>query len=145
MSSTATRSTRLSRLAQLGGRGSAHLIERHARAYRHAWVVLVSGFFEPLFYLLSIGVGIGELVGKVSGPGGHPVGFTSFVAPALLATSSMNGAVFDSTFNVFFRLKYNKFYDAPLATPIPSGPIPPGALLLALTPAPSSPSPHPRL
>jgi lipooligosaccharide transport system permease protein len=114
-------SVALIRLAGLGGRGGVHLIERHARAYRHAWVVLVSGFFEPLFYLLSIGVGIGALVGQVSGPGGHRVGFTSFVAPALLATSSMNGAVFDSTFNVFFRLKYAKFYDAALATPMRAG------------------------
>ncbi len=102
----------------LGGKGSGHLIERHARVYRHTWAVLISGFFEPLFYLLSIGVGIGKLVGTVTGPGGHPVGFTSFVAPALLATSAMNGAVMDSTFNVFFRLKYAKLYDAALATPM---------------------------
>jgi lipooligosaccharide transport system permease protein len=106
------------RHAGLGGRGSAHLIERHARVYRHAWSVLISGFFEPLFYLLSIGIGIGKLVGTVIGPGGHPIGFTSFVAPALLATSSMNGAVVDSTFNVFFRMKYAKLYDATLATPM---------------------------
>jgi len=52
----------------LGGRGSRHLVERHARAYRHAWLVLLSGFFEPLFYLLSIGVGLGELVGKWRDP-----------------------------------------------------------------------------
>ncbi len=109
------------RRGALGGRGSGHLIERHARAYRHAWLMLASGFFEPLFYLLSIGIGIGELVGKVTGPGGHLIGFTSFVAPALLATSSMNGAVMDSTFNVFFRLKYAKLYDSALATPMRSG------------------------
>jgi lipooligosaccharide transport system permease protein len=109
------------RVAALGGGSSVHLIERHARAYRHAWWVLLSGFFEPLFYLLSIGVGIGGLVGTVTGPGGRVVGFTSFVAPALLATSSMNGAVMDSTFNVFFRLKYSKSYDAALATPMRSG------------------------
>ena len=108
------------RRAVLGGRGSAHLIERHARVYRHTWLVLVSGIFEPLFYLLSIGVGIGHLVGTVAGPGG-PVGYTSFVAPALLATSAMNGAIYDSTFNVFFRLKYAKFYDAALATPMRPG------------------------
>ncbi len=102
----------------LGGRGSLHLLERHARVYRHAWTVLISGFFEPLFYLLSIGVGIGKLVGTVTGPAGQPVGFTSFVAPALLATSAMNGAVMDSTFNVFFRLKYAKLYDSALATPM---------------------------
>jgi lipooligosaccharide transport system permease protein len=103
-----------------GGRGSARLIERHARAYRRAWLVLLSGIFEPLFYLLSIGVGIGGLVGGVRGPGGHLIGFTSFVAPALLATSAMNGAVADSTFNLFFRLKYAKLYDALLATPLRS-------------------------
>jgi lipooligosaccharide transport system permease protein len=111
------------RRAALGGRGSAHLIERHARVYRHTWLVLLSGVFEPLFYLLSIGVGLGKLVGTVAGPGGHPVGFTSFVAPALLATSAMNGAILDSTFNVFFRLKYAKFYDAALATPMRPGDI----------------------
>jgi lipooligosaccharide transport system permease protein len=102
----------------LGGKGSGYIIERHARVYRHAWGMLISGFFEPLFYLLSIGIGIGKLVGTVTGPNGHPIGFTSFVAPALLATSAMNGAVLDSTFNVFFRLKYAKFYDAALATPM---------------------------
>jgi lipooligosaccharide transport system permease protein len=108
------------RRGALGGRGSAHLIERHARVYRHTWLVIASGFFEPLFYLLSIGVGIGVLVGKVSFAG-QPVTFTSFVAPALLATSAMNGAIFDSTFNIFFRLKYAKLYDATLATPMRSG------------------------
>ena len=102
----------------LGGQGSAHLIERHARVYRHTWGLVISGFFEPIFYLLSIGVGLGKLVGTVTGPNGHPVGFASFVAPALLATSAMNGAVYDSTFNVFFRLKYAKLYDAALATPM---------------------------
>jgi lipooligosaccharide transport system permease protein len=106
------------RRAGLGGRGSGRLIERHARVYRHTWGVLVSGFFEPLFYLLSIGIGIGHLVGAVAGPDGRPIGFSSFVAPALLATSAMNGAVMDSTFNVFFRMKYAKLYDSALATPM---------------------------
>jgi lipooligosaccharide transport system permease protein len=121
-----------SRGSGLGGKGSAHLIERHARAYKHAWVILASGFFEPLFYLLSIGIGIGRLVGTVTGPSGHPVSFTSFVAPALLATSSMNGAVFDSTYNVFFRLKYDKLYDATLATPMRSGDVALGEIGWAL-------------
>ena len=122
----------LARGGGLGGHGSARLIERHARAYRHAWLVLISGFFEPLFYLLSIGVGIGSLVGHVVGPGGKAVGFTSFVAPALLATSSMNGAMFDSTFNVFFRLKYAKLYDSALATPMRAGDVALGEIGWAL-------------
>jgi lipooligosaccharide transport system permease protein len=115
----------------LGGRGSRHLVERHARVYRQAWLVLISGFLEPLFYLLAIGVGLGKLVGTVAGPAG-PITYTSFVAPALLATSSMNGAVFDSTFNVFFRLKYNKLYDAALSTPMRAGDIALGEISWAL-------------
>ena len=102
----------------LGGKGSLHLIERHARAYRHLWLVLVSGLAEPLFYLLSLGIGLGQLVGTVIGPNGQHVTYTAFVGPALLATSSMNGAIYDSTFGVFFLLKYAKVYDAILATPM---------------------------
>jgi lipooligosaccharide transport system permease protein len=116
----------------LGGRGSKYLLERHARVYRHAWLVFASGFFEPLFYLLSIGVGLGHLVGDVTGPGGGKIAFASFVAPALLATSAMNGAVFDSTFNVYFRLKYNKLYDAALATPMQPADIALGEISWAL-------------
>jgi lipooligosaccharide transport system permease protein len=101
-----------------GGRGGLPLVERNARAYRHLWVLLLTGILEPLFYLLSVRVGLGHLVGTVTGPGGRPVGYAEFVAPALLATSSMNGAVYDSTFNVFHKLKYARVYDAALSTPL---------------------------
>jgi lipooligosaccharide transport system permease protein len=97
----------------LGGKGSLRLVERHARVGRHLWLMLLSGIGEPLFYLLSIGVGLGHLVGTVSG-----ITYAAYVAPALLATSSMNGAIYDSTFNVFFLIKYAKTYDAALATPL---------------------------
>jgi lipooligosaccharide transport system permease protein len=113
-------------------RGSGHLVERHARVYRHAWLMFASGLLEPLFYLLSIGVGLGHLVGQVTGPSGHPVAYTAYVAPALLASSSMNGAIYDSTFNVFFRLKYAKLYDAVLATPMRPGDVALGEITWAL-------------
>jgi lipooligosaccharide transport system permease protein len=109
----------LARLKRAGTEpGSLRLVERHARAYRRFWLLFISGVFEPLFYLLSVGLGLGVLVGKVPGPGGQLVPYREFVAPGLLAVSSMNGAMFDSTFNVFFRLKYAKLYDAVLATPM---------------------------
>ena len=104
----------------LGGRRGRTLIERNLLVYRHGWIVIVSGFFEPLFYLFSIGVGLGHLVPDLT-VNGHHVGYTSFVAPALLASSAMNGAIFDSTFNIFWKLKYVKIYDAVLATPL--GPV----------------------
>jgi lipooligosaccharide transport system permease protein len=100
-----------------GARG-LRLIERHARFYRRMWLVVASGAAEPLFYLLSVGVGIGGLIGTVTGPTGHPVPYRDFVAPGLLAVSALNGALNDSTFNVYGRLKFDKLYDAVLATPL---------------------------
>lgn len=94
------------------------LVERNMRAYRHGWLILVSGFFEPVFYLFSLGVGLGALVGTITTDDGVDVPYPAFVAPALLAASAMNGAVYDSTFTVFFKLKYAKLYDSVLATPL---------------------------
>jgi lipooligosaccharide transport system permease protein len=99
------------------GRASA-LVERSMIAYSRAWLVFLSGVVEPLFYLVAFQIGFGRLVSEVIGPGGRPMSYVAFVAPALLAASAMNGAIFDSTFNVFFRFRYAKLYDAMLATPI---------------------------
>ncbi|WP_020385506.1 ABC transporter permease [Kribbella catacumbae] len=95
-----------------------HLVERNFLVYRRSWVVFVSGFFEPVFYLLSIGIGVAQLVGDFSLSDGTVIGYAAFVAPAMLASSAMNGAIFDSTYNIFFRMKYAKLYDAMLATPL---------------------------
>ena len=92
------------------------LMERSVLVYRRAWVIIVTGFVEPLLYLLSFGTGLGVLVGHVQGPGGVAVRYAEFIAPALLASSAMNGAVFDSTMNVFYKLKFAKLYDGMLAT-----------------------------
>nr|WP_052136467.1 ABC transporter permease [Saccharomonospora viridis] len=99
------------------GRASA-LIERSALVYSRAWLVFVSGLFEPLFYLLAFRVGFGQLVPEVTGPGGVTVSYVTFVAPALLVASAMNGAVFDATFNVFFKFRYDKVYEGVLSTPL---------------------------
>ncbi len=84
------------------------------------WTILLSGFFEPFFYLMSIRVGFGALVGDVD-DGGRLIPYAEFVAPALMAASAMNGALYESTFNMFFRMKYDKVYDSALATPLTSG------------------------
>jgi len=94
------------------------LVERSLLVNRKAWLAVVSGFCEPLFYLFAMGVGLGKLVGDVAGPDGTPISYVAFVAPALLAASAMNGAVYDATFNIFFKFKYAKLYDAMLATPL---------------------------
>ena len=94
------------------------LVERNMRAFRRAWLLLLSGFVEPVMYLFGLGIGLGSLVGDVTTDSGRVVPYALFVAPALMASSAMNGAVFDSTNNVFFKLKYSKLYDSVLATPL---------------------------
>ena len=97
---------------------ASYVLERNLLVYTHIWIIIFSGFFEPLFYLFAAQVGLGELVGNVRGPSGRPVAYAEFVAPALLAASAMNGAVYESTMNIFFKLKFAKTYDAMLATPL---------------------------
>ena len=80
-----------------------------------AWIAVVSGFFEPVLYLLSFGYGIGELVGNISTSTGN-ISYAAYIAPGLLATSAMNGAMFDSTWNVFFKLNESRLYKAMLST-----------------------------
>ena len=96
------------------GRSRAHkVLERDVLVYRRNWTVIVSGFFEPVFYLLGIGFGLGTLVGDVG-----DIPYAAFVAPGLMATTAMNGALMEATFNLFFKLKYAKTFEAILATPL---------------------------
>jgi lipooligosaccharide transport system permease protein len=96
------------------------------------WLVVVSGFFEPLLYLLSIGVGVGGLVGKLPLPDGRLVDYAAFVAPSMLASSAMAGALSETTFNFFGKLKWMKLYDGVLATPVRPMEIALGELLWAM-------------
>jgi lipooligosaccharide transport system permease protein len=99
------------------GGGAGALVYRNFTQYRRGWLLFMSGFFEPVLFLFSIGIGVGALVGGFTLNGEH-IAYADFVAPAMLATAAMNGAVLDSTFNVFFKLRYLKVYDAVLATPM---------------------------
>jgi lipooligosaccharide transport system permease protein len=94
------------------------LVERNFLVYKRAWIVFLTGFLEPVLYLFSIGIGVADLVDKFELPDGTLVGYTEFVAPALLAAAAMQGALFDATYNIFFRMKYAKLYDAVLSTPL---------------------------
>mgnify|MGYP001948001290 CR=1 FL=1 len=96
---------------------SLRLVERSVLLYSRAWLVLVSGVFEPLFYLVAFQVGFSSLLGEVTGPDGRPMDYVAFVAPALLVASAMNGAVYE-TLSIFYKLRFDRLYDAVLATPM---------------------------
>lgn len=97
-----------------------------------SWVVVLSGFFEPVFFLLSMGIGLGALVGDVETAQGITVPYAAFIAPALLAVSAMNGAIYDSTWNVFFKLNYGKLYEGMLSTSLGPLDVALGEILYAL-------------
>ena len=80
------------------------------------WMVVASGFVEPVFYLLAFGYGIGQFIDGSTDGAGNPITYAQFIAPALLATSAMNGAIYDSTWNVFFKMHFGKVYNGMLST-----------------------------
>ncbi|SDK28200.1 ABC transporter permease [Streptomyces indicus] len=98
--------------------GVRAMVERNLMIYRHTWLLLVAEIFEPVLYLLAFGVGIGGLVGTVPGLADTDVPYAEFVAPALLATTAMNGAMNETTFNLFNKLKTNHTYESILTTPM---------------------------
>jgi lipooligosaccharide transport system permease protein len=46
------------------------------------------------------------------------VSYAVFVAPALMASSAMNGAIYESTFNLFWKLRYGGVFQSIIATPV---------------------------
>ena len=107
------------------------LVERNVVAYRRTWPIFLSGFLEPILFLLSIGIGVGALVGDLP-VGPLVVSYKVFVAPGLLASAAMNGALLDTTFNFFVKFKYSHTYDAILATPVGTGDVATGEVVWAL-------------
>lgn len=101
---------------------------RNYTTYKRYWKLFVTGFLEPVLYLLSIGIGVGSLI-ETFEFNGQAIPYAEFVAPGMLAVSAFNGALLDSTYNVFFKLKYDKLYDQMLATPLTTGDVARGEIL----------------
>jgi lipooligosaccharide transport system permease protein len=93
------------------------IVRRNFTVYKASWVVFLTGFLEPVLYLFSIGIGVGQLIDGFDF-NGQVVSYAAFVAPGMLASSAMNGAILDSTFGIFFKLRYDKVYEGVLATPM---------------------------
>ncbi len=107
------------------------LVLRNYVVYRRYWKLFITGFLEPIFYLFSIGIGVGQLITSFEF-NGEAIPYAEFVAPAMLAASAMNGALIESTYSFFFKLKYNKLYDQMLATPLSTSDIARGEITWGL-------------
>jgi len=102
---------------------------RNASMYRRTWKWnLLPNFFEPVFYLFSIGVGVGAYISAMQG-----LSYAAFLAPGLVCVAAMNGASFEVTYNIFVRLTFEKTYDAMLTTPIEPDDILAGEIFWAIT------------
>lgn len=120
-------------LAALYGRNATSVIERGLLATKTSNAsIMISGFVEPVLYLLSMGIGLGAIVGNVMGPDGQPMSYAAYIAPALLAVSAMNGAIYDSTMNVFFKMNFAKLYQNMLYTSLGPLDVAIGEIFLAL-------------
>jgi len=102
---------------------------RNASMYRRIWMLnILPNFFEPVLYLLSIGIGVGAYVSQMGG-----MSYAAFLAPGLVCVAAMNGASFEVTYNIFVRLNFEKQYDAMLTTPIQPDDVLVGEILWAIT------------
>ena len=125
---------------QIGKRGDKYyarrstvVLERSLIAFKSStWFAVLSGFLEPVLYLFSFGYGVGKLIGEVTLSTGLMVNYAMFIAPGLLATSAMNGAIYDSTWNVYFKLNESKTYQGMLATSLGPLDVALGEILSAL-------------
>jgi len=103
--------------------------QRNASMYRRTWWLnVLPNFFEPVFYLVSIGIGVGAYVTRMGG-----MSYVEFLAPGLVCVAAMNGASFEVTYNIYVRLTFEKAYDAMLTTPIEPDDVLAGEILWALT------------
>jgi lipooligosaccharide transport system permease protein len=102
---------------------------RNATMYRRTWTWnRLPNFFEPVLYLVSIGVGVGAYISKMRG-----MSYIQFISPGLVCVAAMNGASFEVTYNIFVRMNYEKAYDAMLTTPLQPADIFAGEVLWAMT------------
>ncbi len=94
------------------------------------WASLLANLGEPLLYLFALGYGVGRYVNSIQG-----MSYSEFIAPALVVSSVMNSATFETTYSSYTRMEGQKTFDAIACTPISFREIILGEILWATTKA----------
>jgi len=107
--------------------------QRNFEIYQQNWKIsFIPPMLEPLLYIVAFGVGLAVMVGEFE-IDGQKLTYTRFVAPALIAVTIMQNSFFETTYNSFVRMYYQKTFDALLATPLNLEEIILGEMLWAAT------------
>ena len=106
--------TGLFRIPDVRLRSAWRLWQRNAAIYRRTYKLnILPNFFEPLWFMVAMGVGLGAYLGRIEG-----IRYMDFIAPGLVATAAMYGTSFEVTFNCFVKMQFGRVYDAVTATPL---------------------------
>jgi lipooligosaccharide transport system permease protein len=106
--------------AKAAARGSIFVAEARLRAMlKWIWLIISLAIANPVLYLVSIGLGVGAYIDKnTGGMGVDGVSYITFLAPALLATAAIQGAIDESVYPTLEGFKWNKTFFSMNATPL---------------------------
>src|SRR5262249_41438956 len=111
-------------------RAAFRVWQRNLAVYKKTFHLnILPNFFEPVFYLLGMGVGLGRYLG--GSVGGVP--YVQFIAPGLVIYNAAMGASFEVTYNTFVKMTFARTYDSVLAAPVSVEDIVLGEVLWAVT------------
>ena len=136
MSSFQTRqgSLKIVDAAKVAARGSIFVAEARLRTMmKWIWLIIGLAIANPVLYLVSIGLGVGVYIDKnTGGMGVDGVSYITFLAPALLATAAIQGAIDESVYPTLEGFKWNKIFFSMNSTPLSGNHIATGVFLNSL-------------
>jgi lipooligosaccharide transport system permease protein len=136
MSSFQTRqgSLKIVDAAKVAARGSIFVAEARLRSMmKWIWLIIGLAIANPVLYLVSIGLGVGAYIDKnTGGMGVDGVSYITFLAPALLATAAIQGAIDESVYPTLEGFKWNKIFFSMNSTPLSGNHIATGVFLNSL-------------
>jgi lipooligosaccharide transport system permease protein len=106
--------------AKVATRGALFVTEARLRnMLKWVWLIIAIAIANPVLYLVSIGLGLGSFIDQNAGSAGvDGVSYLTFLAPALLATAAIQGALDESTYPTLEGFKWNKIFFSMNATPL---------------------------